>query len=254
MPSYVARLSAPLLALALAAGSAAAQTPSPATPADPGWPRQFYYSGDSITIYQPQVDAWQDNLIRGHAAVAIKAPGMAEPTFGVMHMQGVTAVNKDTRLVDVTDIAVDERQVPDGGHPGIRIHVRADPRASRELQQRVARPARAQPGRQPGPTEGQVRPDRQQPARHHFSSQPSILITIDGAPKYVAGHRATRDAGGEHHGVPGPGRRRRLLAACVRRLHDGPCAGRARGPSPKKVPSAVQPPGRPRPRRVKSTC
>jgi hypothetical protein len=102
----------PLLAM-LAATPLAAQTAT--TPAESGWPRQFFYSGDSITVYQPQVDAWQDNLIRAHAAVAIKAPGMAEPTFDVMHMQGVTAVNKDTRLVDISDVAVTSAKFPMAG-------------------------------------------------------------------------------------------------------------------------------------------
>ena len=186
MPSYVARLSAPLLALALTVGSAAAQTPSPATPADPGWPRQFYYSGDSITIYQPQVDAWQDNLIRAHAAVAIKAPGMAEPTFGVMHVQGVTAVNKDTRLVDVTDIAVTNAKFPMAGTNEsaftaaltLVLPVSYNNVSLDRLELSLA-------ANQDQQTAKSI-PIVNSPPVILFSSQPSILITIDGAPKYVA--------------------------------------------------------------------
>ena len=169
---------------ALLAGPLAAQTA--ATPAETGWPRQFFYSGDSITIYQPQVTAWQDNLIRGHAAVSIKAPGMAEPTFGVIQVQGVTAVNKDTRLVDVSDIALTNAKFPMAGSreqeftaaltlvlPVTYGNVSLD---------RLTLSLAANQGQQ---TAAAV-PILNDPPTIIFASQPSILVTIDGAPKYVA--------------------------------------------------------------------
>lgn len=173
-----------LLLVCLGASTLAAQTAAP--PAETGWPRQFFYSGDSITIYQPQVDAWQDNLIRAHAAVAIKAPGMSEPTFGVMHMQGVTAVNKDTRLVDVTDVAVTSAKFPMAGAQEsafsaaltLVLPVSFDNVSLDRLQLSLA----AEQDQQKARTV-EIQND---PPIIIFSAQPSILVSIDGSPKYVA--------------------------------------------------------------------
>ena len=218
----------PLLA-ALGILPLSAQTPPP--PPIPGWPRQFYYSGDSITIYQPQVDSWQDNLIRAHAAVAIKAPGMDAPTYGVISMQGVTAVNKDTRLVDLYDIAVTNAEVPGGRQPGVEFRGDADAGGPGRGKRRVARPARTQPVGQRGAAGGQRRPGPEHPAQHHLHAhRQSLLVTVDGAPKLRRGHRAAGDAGREYVGVPGAGRIGPLLAARVRRVHDGHGARRGRGP------------------------
>ena len=182
-PHTLFRGGLPLLA-ALAATQLPAQTT--ATPAETGWPRQFFYSGDSITIYQPQVTAWQDNLIRGHAAVSIKAPGMAEPTFGVIQVQGVTAVNKDTRLVDVSDIALTNAKFPMAGTREqeftaaltLVLPVSYDDVSLDRLTLSLAANQSQQTAR--------AVPILNDPPKIIFASQPSILVTIDGAPKYVA--------------------------------------------------------------------
>ena len=173
----------PLLA-ALSSMPLSAQTPS--TPADPGWPRQFYYSGDSITIYQPQIESWQDNLIRARAAVAIKAPGMDAPTYGVITMQGVTAVNKDTRLVDVYDIAVTNGKFPAAGNQEsnfvatLTLVVPAGANAVSldrlELSLSVSEEQQA----------ANAVPVLNTPPSIIFTDRQSLLVLVDGAPRYVA--------------------------------------------------------------------
>ncbi len=170
--------------VALLTTSLAAQSGS--TPAEIGWPRQFFYSGDSITIYQPQVDAWQDNLIRGHAAVAIKASGMTEPTYGVIQVQGVTAVNKDTRLVDVSDIALTNAKFPMAGSREQEFTAALTlvlPVSYSDVS--LDRLTLSLAANQSQQTAVGV-PILNDPPTIVFSSQPSILITIAGAPKYVA--------------------------------------------------------------------
>ena len=61
------------------------------------------------------MDSWQSNLIRFHAAAAVKSPTMNAPTYGAINVQAVTAVNKDTRLVDFYDIAVTSARFPSAG-------------------------------------------------------------------------------------------------------------------------------------------
>ncbi|HQR18054.1 MAG TPA: hypothetical protein PK948_06770 [Gemmatimonadales bacterium] len=180
------RRSAPLLLLALSAGTAAAQTPDPATPADPGWPRYFVQMGDSITLYQPQVDAWQGNLIRFHAAAAVKSPTMGAPTYGAVTMQAVTAVNKDTRLVDLSDIAVTSARFPaagaDSGNFSAAVTLALPVTANNisldrlELSLSVSQEQQA----------ANAVPVRNTPPAVRFSEQQSLLVLIDGAPQFVS--------------------------------------------------------------------
>ena len=173
----------PVLA-ALGTVSLPAQTQN--TPADPGWPRHFVQSGDSITIYQPQVDAWQNNLIRFHAAAAVKTQGMSAPTYGAISLQAVTAVNKDTRLVDLYDIAVTSARFPGTGADSGGIAsavILALPAAANnisldrlELSLSISQEQKA----------ANAVPVQNTPPTIIFSAQQSLLVTIDGAPKYVA--------------------------------------------------------------------
>lgn len=63
-------LSVASLALgAPAVGAAAAAT------ADTGCPRQFSSGGAALTMYQPQLDAWDGRRLQAHAAVSVRPAG-----------------------------------------------------------------------------------------------------------------------------------------------------------------------------------
>jgi hypothetical protein len=101
-------------------------------------------------------------------------------------MQGVTAVNKDTRLVDLTDLALTNASFPMAGaqdsefvaaltmvlpvsYGGVSLDRLTLSLAASQDQQKAA-----------------AVPLRNDPPIIIFSAQPSILVTIDGAPKDVA--------------------------------------------------------------------
>ncbi len=173
------------LSVFAAIGHASLHAQAPTTPADPGWPRSFVQSGDSITIYQPQVDSWQDNLIRIHAAVAFKAPGMVEPTFGVINVQAVTAVDKDTRLVDFWDIAVTSGKFPAAGEASsdyvaavtLVVPAGVSSISLDRLQLSLAVSEEQQAAN--------AVPVKNPPPAILFSEQQSLLVLVDGAPQYV---------------------------------------------------------------------
>src|SRR5262249_50391809 len=62
--------------------------------------------------YQPQLDSWQGNQLKGRAAVSVTAPGAAEPTFGVIWVTSRTDVNKETGLVNLEDVQVTQANFP----------------------------------------------------------------------------------------------------------------------------------------------
>ncbi|MGB0715068.1 MAG: hypothetical protein ACPGXK_04265 [Phycisphaerae bacterium] len=71
---------------------------------DPGWPRVYKDVSGEVTIYQPQVESWEDrSQIDLKAAVAVVPKGEQEPNYGVLSFSAKTRVNHDDRTVLVTN-------------------------------------------------------------------------------------------------------------------------------------------------------
>lgn len=78
--------------------SAAAAT----LPADPGWPRVIKKEGRELTIYQPQVDSWEDyRRLHLRCAIALKEVKAKKETFGVAEMDAETVVDQAARVVAI---------------------------------------------------------------------------------------------------------------------------------------------------------
>lgn len=52
------------------------------------WPRTISDGAQDITVYQPQIDSWQGNVLEARAAVAVRRPGSEAPTLGGFHGDG----------------------------------------------------------------------------------------------------------------------------------------------------------------------
>jgi hypothetical protein len=102
MNTLIRRLTSvlPLVAgLCLTSLAAAADTPPP--PTDPGWPREFSKETKKLTVYQPQVDGWEDySTIRFRCAIEVEGV-LKEPKFGVAEIEARTLVDQTTRTVKV---------------------------------------------------------------------------------------------------------------------------------------------------------
>jgi len=76
-----------LVGLAAVSLSAWAQDPTPAdstaAPKD-AWPRQSSVDGLAITVYQPQVESWVNNLLTARSAVSLQEQASPTPIFGVV--------------------------------------------------------------------------------------------------------------------------------------------------------------------------
>ena len=100
---------APKTKAAPAAAPAAAPTPSPV---DGGWPREVKTSAGIVTVYQPQLDAWDGAKLSFYAAFALRDAPDAQPLYGVVWGDGRTVVDKDTRLVTFTDRTIRRLALP----------------------------------------------------------------------------------------------------------------------------------------------
>ncbi|MFL5339168.1 MAG: hypothetical protein ACJ8F7_03290 [Gemmataceae bacterium] len=62
---------------------------------DSGWPRQVTDgAGNTITVYQPQVQRWDGGRLEAQAAVSVENRVSPQPTYGVIWLSARTFVDK----------------------------------------------------------------------------------------------------------------------------------------------------------------
>src|ERR1700751_1501618 len=81
-------------------------------PSDSGWPRAFTSGPDTFTIYQPQVDKWEENLVDLYCAVELKAANDSATKYGVVWIQARTEVDKVNRLVTLDQAKITQVKFP----------------------------------------------------------------------------------------------------------------------------------------------
>lgn len=91
-----------LMLLLMVSGTALAAPGPAAAPNDPGWPRVIAKNGKELTIYQPQIDSWQDyKNIHARFAIAVKDGKSKKETFGVAEWDAETVVDQAARVVAI---------------------------------------------------------------------------------------------------------------------------------------------------------
>jgi hypothetical protein len=81
---------------------------------DSGWPRTVPLEQGMVTIYAPQVDAMDDDIIHFRAALAYRATGDSEPVFGAAWFESRVEIDSARRIVHPTDLKVTETRFPAG--------------------------------------------------------------------------------------------------------------------------------------------
>ena len=101
------------------AGAQTPQAPAAATatqsppPSDPGWPRTFTKDGTTLTIYQPQIDAWKDyEKMKFRCALEVQLAGATDPAYGVVAVQADTSVDENSTHVYITNMKVAALRFP----------------------------------------------------------------------------------------------------------------------------------------------
>jgi hypothetical protein len=149
------------------------------------WPRSLTAGEAVITMYQPQIDSWEDNRVESRAAVSVKADADAAPVFGAVWISARFETDRDTRMVSFSEIRI----------PSVRF-----PEADEADQQKLAELLESE---MPGwdldisldrllPTLDLAEHDesttnglRHKPPKIIVSDVPAVLILIDGEPEYT---------------------------------------------------------------------
>jgi hypothetical protein len=151
--------------------------------ADPDWPRQIDAPEATIVLYQPQPESFKGNILSGRTAIAVTLKGSTNPLYGTVWMSSRVETDRDQRTVTIADLTVTRLKFPNSTAPQEQmlshileteipqwnLTISLDRLEASLLDAQVEQASAA--GLQTTPP------------RILFASEPSILVSIDGAPQ-----------------------------------------------------------------------
>ncbi len=78
------------------------------------WPRDLQLDSGVLTIYQPQVDDMEKDILQFRAAVSYKAAGSEEPVFGAAWFESRLETDREERTVRLASLTVKDTRFPEG--------------------------------------------------------------------------------------------------------------------------------------------
>ncbi|MFY9550927.1 MAG: autotransporter, partial [Thermoanaerobaculia bacterium] len=183
-------LSVLFAALTAVPGGALAQDPAPADvgtadayTGDPQWPRVIEDGGLTLSVYQPQIDRFEDNDFEARAAVQVETPvgEKTQTTYGVIWIQAHPFVDKEARLVQLDDIQITKASFPTAGDKADQyleiLRRNAEPTRTISLERIEANLAITQADKK-----GNAVPLKNDPPKIYYRTSPALLLLIDGDP------------------------------------------------------------------------
>ena len=174
-------------ALAQAQAPAASQAPLAWTTAAQSppdrWPKTAQLDGATYTMFQPQLDGWDNVAMAAHAAVTVQPPGSQSPVFGMLRMTASTRTDKLARTVYLTDLRVVEANFPSAPNWAASYRQAFQSLLAKSLTISLDRIEAALAVLQ---AQGQSKavPVQNPVPQFVFSTKPAVLVTIDGDPAW----------------------------------------------------------------------
>lgn len=76
------------------------------------WPRDVKVSSGAITIYQPQVESLEGNILKGRTAIAYHASGNDSPVFGAVWFTSQVQIDRESRTVLCETLEITDTRLP----------------------------------------------------------------------------------------------------------------------------------------------
>jgi hypothetical protein len=147
------------------------------------WPFRIEAGDTLITIYMPQIETFEGDMVTARAAISIFVPGMETPVFGAIWFRSYALTDRETRTVVLSDVDVMSARFPSLDGKGL---ARFSGLAETEIEDWEflmtlddMKAAIENVDRRNIAAEG-IRND---PPKIYFRSAPEVLVTIDGEPK-----------------------------------------------------------------------
>ena len=146
---------------------------------DPGWPRQRTESGNTLMIYQPQVDDWKDFSELNCRMAVLLTPKGGKPVAGVLATTAETRVDKEKKMVWIDNIRIVKTHFPSlDPQRAAEMERLAGKFLPRPIEISLPRLAALVPKKEALPGV-QLRSD---PPAIFISYKPAILLDLDGPP------------------------------------------------------------------------
>lgn len=190
----VGAVAALVLALACGHGLAAeidAASAPPATQAigrESPWPLAIAAGGATLTLYQPQLDAWDGHSLSARAAVRVElGKNPARTSYGIVTLNARTLTDKGTRVVTIDQAEIVKADFPSAAAAEAKAWAAAiaSDLAGKSRSLALDR-LEAQLAIAGAVKTGAAQALRNAPPRIIFSTAPAILVYIDGRPVYRA--------------------------------------------------------------------
>jgi hypothetical protein len=149
------------------------------------WPQSAPSPAGEVSVYQPQLDSFEQTQMTGRAAVSVTPSGSSTPTFGAIWFTATISTDRDTRTVQLISMDVTKSRFPEAEGPqAAQISQAIDQAASGwnltlSLDQLLASLAQTQQQQTAAANLNNA------PPQIIFSDSPAVLVTIDGPPKLV---------------------------------------------------------------------
>jgi hypothetical protein len=77
------------------------------------WPKKLEHPEGTIIMYQPQLDDFQGDYLKGLAAISGQTREMKRPVFGVVWLEGRLATDRDSRMGTIEQVKILDAKFPD---------------------------------------------------------------------------------------------------------------------------------------------
>ena len=236
-----------VLALALIAPAVRAQDEAPPADAAPvsaelQWPRVIEDGDITFTVYQPQIDKFDDTVLEARAAVQVETKrddDKTQTTYGVIWIKANTFIDKESGPRPARRHP--DRRRPTSRRPATRPTSTSTSSAATSSRARTISLDRIEANLAitQADKKGNAVPLKNDPPKIYYRTSPAILVLIDGDPVLRA-VEGSRPPARPQHAQPDPEGRRRLLHADRRPLGHGQRPPWAPGGWPRAVPAPRQ--------------
>lgn len=158
-----------------------AEDPEPETP----WPYEVKDGDSTITVYQPQLDTWDGVRLTARAAVSVKEGGKdSTPIYGVVHVTARTLVDKNDRIVTLDRYDIVNAEFPSAQQKSAAWVKSLEDDAKHKSRTIALDRLEANLGIVKTEQSMSKAPILNTPPAILFSSQPAMLIYVDGTPAW----------------------------------------------------------------------
>ncbi len=146
-----------------------------------GWPRDIEFKKGVITIYQPQIESFENDKVVAHAAIAVKQKDKS-PVFGAMRFTSRVQTDLDARLVTYDKIVIESLKFPEGDDDEVENIRKAMTEKLSGLTMTLSLERFSASIEHLVADDNQAGDFNNTPPKIYFETSPSVLIFIDGEP------------------------------------------------------------------------